>query len=122
MSQVTQLEQQKSDFKAAIEKRGMASRLMKNRDFRKLILEEFCTAECARYAQASADPNLSKDEQADALALAQAAGHIRRYLNVVDQMGNHAENMMGRLDDAIDEARLEEAELDLAPVEDSEED
>jgi len=122
MSQVTQLEQQKSDFKAAIEKRGMASRLMKNRDFRKLILEEFCTAECARYVQASADPNLSKDEQADALALAQAAGHIRRYLNVVDQMGNHAENMMGHLDDAIDEARLEEAELDLAPVEDSGED
>ena len=108
MSQVTQLEQQKSDFKAAIEKRGMASRLMKNRDFRKLILEEFCTAECARYAQASADPNLSKDEQADALALAQAAGHLRRWLSVVVQMGNQAESQMQSLDQAIEEARAEE--------------
>jgi replication-associated recombination protein RarA len=121
MSTVAELEQQKVDFNAAIEKRKVLQRLMNNRDFKKLILEDFCVQECARYAQASADPNLSANERADALALAQSAGHIRRYLNVLDIMGNAAENQMQRLDDAIEDARLDEANVETAPYAEEEE-
>jgi len=121
MSTVAELEQQKVDFNAAIEKRKVLQRLMNNRDFKKLILEDFCVQECARYAQASADPNLSVNERADALALAQSAGHIRRYLNVLDIMGNSAENQMQRLDDAIEDARLDEANVETAPYAEEEE-
>ncbi|MGE8135725.1 hypothetical protein ACQKO5_19130 [Novosphingobium subterraneum] len=121
MSTVAELEQQKVDFNAAIEKRKVLQRLMNNRDFKKLILEDFCVQECARYAQASADPNLSVNERADALALAQSAGHIRRYLNVLDIMGNAAENQMQRLDDAIEDARLDEANVETAPYAEEEE-
>lgn len=121
MSTVAELEQQKADFNAAIEKRKVLQRLMNNRDFKKLILEDFCVQECARYAQASADPNLSANERADALALAQSAGHIRRYLNVLDIMGNAAENQMQRLDDAIEDARLDEANVETAPYAEEEE-
>lgn len=121
MSTVAELEQQKVDFNAAIEKRKVLQRLMNNRDFKKLILEDFCVQECARYAQLSADPNLSANERADALALAQSAGHIRRYLNVLDIMGNSAENQMQRLDDAIEDARLDEANVETAPYAEEEE-
>lgn len=117
MSNVANLEQQKKDFQAAIENRKIATRLVANRDFKKLILEQFCVEECARYAQLSADPNLDASGRSDALALAQAAGHLRRYLNVVDLMGYNAEKTMAELDLQIEEARAEESNLDLDTVE-----
>lgn len=113
MSTVYNLEQQKRDFQTAIENRKIATRLVNNRDFKKLILEEFCVQECARYAQTSADPNLDAASRADALALAQAAGHLRRYLNVVDRMGYHAETSMAELELELTEARAEESRLDI---------
>lgn len=109
MSQVSELEQQKKDFTEALELRKMAMRLANNRDFKKLILEEFAVVECARYAQNSANPQLSADERSDCLAIAQAAGHLRRWLSVVTQMGAHAEREMDNLDLALDAARSEEA-------------
>lgn len=72
------------------------------------MLEEFCVNECARYAQASADPALSANERADALAIAQSAGHLRRFLSVVIQMGNSAENTIADIEAALEEARAEE--------------
>jgi len=108
MSQVSELEQQKKDYTELLEKRKMALRLSNNRDFKKLILEEFCVAECARYAQNSANPQFSAEERADCLAISQAAGHLRRYLSVVTQMGAHAERDMANLELALDEARNEE--------------
>ena len=41
-SEVNALEQQLSDAKLLVERRQMAMRLEKNRDFKKLILDEFC--------------------------------------------------------------------------------
>ena len=56
MSEVALLEKQLADTKTLVDRRTIAQRLAANADFRKLILEEFCVNECARYAQASADP------------------------------------------------------------------
>ena len=108
MSEVTLLEKQLADTKTLVDRRTIAQRLAANADFRKLILEEFCVNECARYAQASADPALNQNERADALAIAQAAGHLRRFLSVVIQMGNSAENTISDIEAALEEARAEE--------------
>lgn len=108
MSEVFALESQLADAKKAIERREIALRLYNHSDFKSLIIDEFCTKECARYAQSSADPALNADQRADALAIAQAAGHLRRYLSVIVAMGNQAEGQMANLEQAIEEARQEE--------------
>ncbi len=108
MTNVVALENQLAGAKELIERRDIALRLHRNPDFRKLILEDFSTKECARYAQASADPALAENERADALAMAQAPGHLRRFLSVTMQMGNQAESQIEDLEEALVEARAEE--------------
>lgn len=108
MSEVLNLQKQRDDAKEMIEQAETALRLFNNPDFKKLILNEFCINECARYAQASADPALNENQRADALAIAQAAGHLRRFLSVKIQMGNQADRQMFDLDQAILEAQSED--------------
>lgn len=110
MSEVFALEQQLKDSKELIERRTMALRLSENVDFRKLILDEFCLKEAARYVHTSADPAMGDRERADALAIAQASGHLKRYLSVVVQMGAHAERTLPELEAELEQARLEEGE------------
>lgn len=110
MSEVFALEKQLEDGKHLVAKRELALKLYNNSDFKKLILEEFCTQECARYAQLSADPSLKENERADALAMAQAAGHLRRFLSVTIQLGNQAERIGPEIEQAIQEARQEEGD------------
>lgn len=106
MSRVEQLEDQLKDGKMLAERRDTIVRLSKNADFRKIILDDFFVTECARYARESGDPALPAEARADALAMAQAAGHLKRYLNVQIQMGNAAESQLASLEEAIAEERL----------------
>lgn len=110
MSEVNQLQQLLKDTIELRNMRDKALRLHSNPDFRDVILEAFCVKECARYAQLSADPTLSEKDQANSLALAQAAGHLRRYLSVVMQMGNKAESDIPAIEEEIVRASLEETE------------
>lgn len=110
MSEVTleQLEEQLVGQKGLVELRDVAIRLSQNRDFRKLILDGFCTTEAARYVQLSGDPALSAENRQDALNLAQASGHLKRFLSVTIQMGNTSANQIKELEQAIEEYRSEE--------------
>ena len=108
MSEVLNLQKQRDDAKEMIEQAETALRLFNNPDFKKLILNEFCINECARYAQSSADQALGPVQRADPLAIAQAAGHLRRFLSVKIQMGNQADRQMADLDQAILEAQSED--------------
>lgn len=108
MSVVERLEKQREGAKALIEQRGMANRLLQNADFRKLILEEYMVNEAARYVQLSADPALGAENRADALAMAQATGHLKRWIDVQEKMANQAEVDLVSLDEMIEEARAEE--------------
>lgn len=110
MNDVEQLENQIDQAKEVMKYRDMALRLNNNRDFKKLILEGFCRDECARYAQMSADPALSKEDRENAMHMAQAAGHIRRFLSVTCQMGKQAENQLADIEAELDVARAEEAD------------
>ncbi|MFA7188456.1 MAG: hypothetical protein WC117_00040 [Sphaerochaetaceae bacterium] len=88
--------------------RDDALKLFDNRLFKKVILENFCVTEAARYVQASADPALDAAQRADALNLAQASGHLKRYLSVLVQMGNAAATNLRDSEQALDEMRAEE--------------
>ena len=112
MSEVTvaHLEGQLADQKTLVEMRDAVQRLVKNRDFKKVILDSFCLTEAARYVQESADPLLPAANRADALAMAQASGHLKRFLTVVIAMGNAAANQQSALEREIDEARAEEGD------------
>lgn len=115
MSDIEQLEQQKTKLRTAVDRRDAAVRLAGNRDFRTLILDYFCVEECARYARESADPALPPESRADCLAMAQAAGHFKRFMSVVIQMGNKCEDDIKQIDDVLDELRADEV-ADDTPV------
>lgn len=106
--EVKGLEQQLADTKVVMDRRDLALKLSSNRDFRKLILEDFCTTEAARLVSQSADPALNPLQRADALNMAQAAGHLKRYLSMMIMMGDNAENSVGSLEDALAQARADE--------------
>jgi hypothetical protein len=105
MSDIQGLEQGIKDAEELIGRRQMALKLSDNRDFRKLILEDFCVTEAARLVHLSADPILPEKERADALAMAQASGHLRRYLSMMIQMGYTAERELPQMQAALDELR-----------------
>lgn len=106
-SVVEGLEQQLSDAKQQMERAKSAIRLYSNKDFRKLIIEGFCRDDSARFVAQSADPALSLEQQKDALNLAQAGGHLRRFLSAQVQLGATAERELADLEAELDEARVE---------------
>ena len=108
MKQVEALEEQLKNEKLRVERRDAILRLSKNADFRKLIIEDFCRNECARYTHESGDPSLSAEQRADALNIAQAAGHLKRFLNVNITMGDVADRTIIDLNQAIEDARADE--------------
>jgi hypothetical protein len=105
MSDIQGLEQGIKDAEELIGRRQMALKLSDNRDFRKLILEDFCVTEAARLVQLSADPALDASQRQDALSMAQATGHLKRYLSMMIQMGYTAERELPQMQAALDELR-----------------
>jgi hypothetical protein len=87
-------------------------KLSNNPEFRALILDGFCKDECARYTHLSADPNLAQESRADALAVAQAAGHLKRWINAIVAMGNNAERHLPEQHAELAELRAEESAED----------
>lgn len=110
MSEVFALERQLADAKKHLDRRELALKLYKNPEFKELIIDGFCLNDCARYAQSSADPALTPAQQADALGISQASGHLRRFLSVIVQLGNQAESQIPSIEDAIQEIRSEGGE------------
>lgn len=110
MSEVTALEQQRSNCQTLIERRDAVERLSSNPDFKQLILQHFMIDECAVYAHNTVNPNLTAEQRADALSFAQSAGQLKRWLNIVVQMGNAAANEIGEVEHAILEAQQEAGE------------
>lgn len=109
-SVVEGLEQQLSDAKEMVARGDAARKLAGNREFRKLVLEGFCRDDCARFAAQSADPALDPQQRADAMAMAQAGGHLRRFLSAQIQMGETARRELTDLETELEEARSEEDE------------
>lgn len=110
MSEVTasMLEHQLAEFKAAKANKELIERLIANPDFRKAIIEGFCKTEAARYVQESCDPALSAEARADALEMAKASGHLKRWLLVQIQMGETADRNIVDCEENLAELRAQE--------------
>lgn len=108
MSQVEQLESQLVETKKLIERREVVLRLSNNADFRRIIDNDYIVQDCARFAQLAGDPALTKEQREDAMEMAKAAGHLKRYLQMAIQMGWTAMNQIDSLNAAIEEARIED--------------
>lgn len=108
MSDIQDLEHHIKENEELVERKAMALRLYDNRDFKKLFVEGYFTTEAARLVQLSADPSLDTHQRADALNMAQATGHMKRYLSMMVQMGNHAERELPHARAELDELRAAE--------------
>lgn len=109
MSDIRDLEQGIKDAEGLLEARNMALKLSENREFRALFHDGYFMTEAARLVQLSSDPSLTLEQRADALAMAQATGHTRRYMSMVIQMGAHAERELPEMRETLEELRAYEA-------------
>ena len=105
MSEIMGLEQEIEQAEDLVSRRNMALKLFENREFRILFMDEFLTKEAARLVHLSSDPALNADQRADALAMAQATGHVKRYLSMTVQMGAVAEREIADMKASLDELR-----------------
>lgn len=105
MSDIQDLEQDIKNAEELVARRQMALKLSENREFRKLFMDEYFVSEAARLVQLSADPSLTLEQRADALAMAQATGHAKRYLSMAIQMGYAAERDLPAAHEALAELR-----------------
>ena len=103
--ELKQLEFQRETNEFFIKRKEMVEKLQNNSLFKKVILEDFCEKECAGYAKASGDPSLSKEDRESAMHMAQAAGHLQRFLSICIRMGMTAEAQMEELEKSITEVR-----------------
>lgn len=110
MSDIQGLEQDIQNAEELAARRQMAIKLSGNREFRKVFLDDYFVTEAARLVQLSADPSLTQEQRQDALAMAQATGHTKRYLSMMIQMGYVAERELPAMRAALEEARAEEIE------------
>lgn len=106
-NEIAELEDYITERKTLSDMADAAVRLYSNPDFKSLILNGFCLVEAARYAQESGDPMLTADQRADALNMAQASGHLKRFLSLTVVMGNTATRDIRQAEAALVEARSE---------------
>lgn len=108
MEEVTELEQQREQYKELIAIRDAIKRLEANPDFQKIVVEQYCVKECARYIGVAGDPAISKDDRDLALEMGKAGQHFKRWLNVSIRMGDHAEGELPELEEQINLASAKE--------------
>lgn len=108
-SKVQAFENQLAGAKAQVALGEAINKLLSNKEFRRVIMDEFTVKEAARFAAASADPALGAREQADALAIAQAGGHLKRWITIQLQLAETSGAQLEELQEGLEEARNEEA-------------
>ncbi|QDH83774.1 hypothetical protein KMC57_gp54 [Achromobacter phage vB_AxyP_19-32_Axy24] len=103
-------ERQLAAAKQQIQEAEELRKLVNSPLFKKVILQRFCVEECARYAQLSADPSIPAEARADSLGIAQAAGHLRRWISVVERQAKQAMDSIPGLEDNLEQLRVQSDE------------
>ena len=107
MSDIQALENQKKDRQREVAIRDLVLKLSNNREFKKVIEEEYCVQEAARFVEVAGNPNLNEQQRKDAMDAAMAPGHLKRWLNARIMMGYYAEHQIVQIDAEIEELRME---------------
>lgn len=100
-----QVENQLNQVEALVETRNRIQRLTQNSDFKELINKRYIIEEAATFAAAAGDPAMTKDQREEAMDMAMAPGHLKRWLSVQISMANTAEDQVAQLKHARDVLR-----------------
>lgn len=93
--------------KAAQKKLAALERLAKNKDFKELVLQDYCINESARLVHASIDPTFDTENQKKFLVMAQACGGIILWLAAQETLLNTQAGQISDLEAMLEEMRLE---------------
>ena len=102
---LNQLENQITQIEALVETRARIQRLTQNSDFKELINKRYLVEEAAAFVASAGDPALTKDQREEAMTMALAPGHLKRWLSVQITMANTAEDQLPQLKHARDVLR-----------------
>jgi len=89
-TQQESVDRQMAVWREVAARRETLLRLLQNKDFQSLIMKYFVVEEAARYIQFSCQPGVSAQDRADSMVMAQATGHFKRFLDVVERQGEQA--------------------------------
>ncbi|QYW01841.1 hypothetical protein CPT_Piffle_076 [Stenotrophomonas phage Piffle] len=113
---IESLTRQLDGAKAAQKKLAAMERLFKNKDFKELILQDYCINEAARLVHASLSPSFDTENQKKFLTMAQACGGILLWAEAQETLLNTQVRQIPDIEEALEEARQE----DQGAAEDSE--
>jgi hypothetical protein len=108
MSDIEMIELSIEEAKKMIEKKNLVEKLMRNREYRRIIEDGYFKEEAARLAGCSADPAMEQYRDDIFLGI-QAISKLQQYMRTLVQMGNIAERDLNEHNEALDELRAEEA-------------
>lgn len=109
MSEVNDiLADQISESKRLMKIRDAALRLHQNPDFKTVVLEAFFRDEAALQVMNASNPTLTREQREDILSMAMAAGHFKRFLSICVQKGNWGEGQIPRIEQEMEDNRVEE--------------
>jgi hypothetical protein len=101
-SQLQELEQALETAKKNVALRDALLKLQGNKDFKKLVTETYLVNAAADFARQSGDPAMGERQRADALAMAQAPGHFKRFMHLVFAQGQQSEADIPELERSIE--------------------
>lgn len=104
------VDRQIRNLEAVARRREQVLRLLANRDFQDFIMKFFIVEEAARYVQLSQQPGMSKEDRQNALDMALATGHLKRFLDVTQRMGESAIVQLFNIREEYEELTLEDDE------------
>lgn len=110
-NQIEQLEHVLQTAKQAEELGNALERLMKNRDFKSLILDGYLEREAVRLVHLKADPNMQTPErQAGILMQIDSIGALTSYLNGIRQQSAQGTKIRIEAEETLEEIRKGELE------------
>ncbi len=102
------LASQVEEAKRLAKVRDAALRLHQNPDFKLVVLEAYFRDEAALNAMNASNPTLTREQREDILSMAMAAGHFKRFLSICVQKGNWGEGQISRIEQEMEDNRVEE--------------
>lgn len=111
--QISGLEHQLAEAKKFVAHSAKVEQFTSSKLFKEIIEEAYFTQAASRFVHQSADPMLDDKQRADALNMAQAAGHFKRWIIAQEKLGETAESSIQQLEEQIDYLRsLSDAEFE----------
>lgn len=99
--QIAGLEHQLSETKKFVAHAAKVAQLTSTKLFKEVVEQSYFTEAASRFVHQSVDPMLDAGQRADALAMAQAAGHFKRWVIAQEKLGEVAEGSIIQIEEQL---------------------